>query len=931
MALPRRRLHAGPVMLLDRRTERAALGQLLAAARGGRGAVLVVRGEAGVGKTALLEDALAAAAGMRVARVAGVESEMELPYAALQQLCAPMLEGLERLPDPQREALGVAFGLRAGEGPDRFLVGLAALSLLADAAQKQPLLCVIDDAQWLDRASAQALGVVARRLLAEPVALVVAAREPGGEFQGLPELAVGGLGESDARDLLASVITRPLDEQVRERLLAETGGNPLALLELPRGLTQAGDALGFGVPVAPGLPGRLEDSFRRRLAALPQAARRLLLVAAAEPTGDPVLVWRAAGRLGIGMDAAAPAEASGLLTIGQRVTFRHPLVRSAAYRAAPPEDRRAAHRALAGATDPQADPDRRAWHRAQAAAGPDEDIASELERSANRAQARGGCAAAAAFLERSAALTPGPARRAERALAAAQAKYQAGGFDAALGLLAAAEAGPLDESQHARSDLLRGQIAFASSRGSDAPPLLLKAARRFEPFDPRLARETYLEALSAAVFAGSLASGGSMLEAAEAARAAPAPPQPARALDLLLDGLALVITEGYPAGAPVLQRAVSAFRSADVPADEQLRWLWLACHAARLVWDYDSWDELSARLIKIARGAGALLALNIVLSTRVGVHLFAGEFTKAASMVAEVESVTEATGTSIAPYGALALAALRGREAEACELIEIGTKDARRRGEGGALSFVQWTTAVLYNGLGRYAEALAAAQQASEDSRVQWFANWAGVELIEAATRSGAPDRAASALRRLSETTRAGGTDWALGIEARSRALVSSGENADACYRAAIDRLGRTPLRAELGRAHLLYGEWLRRQRRIREARDQLRRAHKLFAGFGMQAFAERARIELRAAGAHVLKRTAGTPDVLTAQEALIARLASGGASNAQIAGQLFLSPATVAYHLGKVFAKLGIGSRSQLARALPTQPDAAQPPMPHS
>src|SRR5215471_10986733 len=490
-------------MLLDRLTERAALGQLLEAARGGRGAVLVVRGEAGVGKTALLEDAVAAATGMRIARVAGVESEMELAYAALQQLCAPMLESLERLPDPQRDALAVVFGLRAGEGPDRFLVGLAALSLLAEAAQKQPLLCVIDDAQWLDRASAQALGVVARRLLAEPVALVVAAREPGEEFRGLPELAVGGLNETDARDLLGTVIGGPLDEQVRDRFLAETGGNPLALLELPKGLTQAEAAVGFGVPAAPGLPGRLEDSFRRRLRGLPQTTRRLLLVAAADPTGDPVLVWRAAGRLGIGMDAAAPAQASGLLTIGERVIFRHPLVRSAAYRAASPEERRAVHRALAGATNPEADPDRRAWHRAQAAAGPDEDVASELERSANRAQARGGCAAAAAFLERSAALTPGQARRAERALAAAQAKYQAGAFDAALGLLAAAEAGPLDEPQRARSDLLRGQIAFASTRSSDAPALLLKAARRFEPLDARLARETYLEALSAALFVGS--------------------------------------------------------------------------------------------------------------------------------------------------------------------------------------------------------------------------------------------------------------------------------------------------------------------------------------------------------------------------------------------------------------------------------------------
>src|SRR5215469_578572 len=916
-------------MLLDRLTERAALGQLLEAARDGRSAVLVVRGEAGVGKTALLEDALAAAAGMRVARVAGVESEMELAYAALQQLCAPMLEGLERLPDPQRDALGVVFGLRAGEAPDRFLVGLAALSLLAEAAQKQPLVCVIDDAQWLDQASAQALGVVARRLLADPVALVVAAREPGGEFAGLPELAVGGLGESDARELLASVITRPVDEQVRERFLAEAGGNPLALLELPQGLTQAEAAVGFGIPAVPGLPGRLEDSFRRRLRRLPQTTRRLLLVAAAEPTGDPVLVWRAAGLLELGMDAAGPAEAEGLLTIGARVTFRHPLVRSAAYRAASPEERRAVHRALAGAIDPQADPDRRAWHHAQAAAGPDEDVASELERSANRAQARGGYAAAAAFLERSAALTPGPARRAERALAAAQAKYQAGAFDAALGLLAAAEAGPLDEPQRARADLLRGQITFASTQGSDAPALLLKAARRFEPLDPRLARQTYLEALTAALFVGSLATPANLLEVAQAARTAPPPPPPPRPADLLVDGMAVLVTEGYPAGAPALKRALNAYSSGAVFPEEGM---WQACHSAGLLWDYDSWQALADRQIEIARDAGAVTALPPAFTMRAMPHLFAGEFTAATSMVAQVESVSQATGISIARYAALALAVFRGREAEAAELITTVTTDVRSRGEGAWLPFVRWATAVLCNSLGRYEKALAAAQQVSQDSLagLRLEANWALVELIEAAARSGMPERAGEALQRLSQTTRASGTDWARGIDARSRALVSEGKNAEAWFREAIDYLGRIPLRVELGRAHLLYGEWLRRERRIRDARDQLRGAHRLFTGLGLEAFAERARIELRAAGAHALKRAAGRPDVLTAQEALIARLASGGASNPQIAAQLFISPATVAYHLGKVFTKLGISSRSQLASTLPTQPDPAQPAIPH-
>ena len=906
-------------MLLDRLPERAALGQLLDGARTGRSGVLMVRGDPGVGKTALLDWAVGSAAGLRVVRVAGVESEMELAFAALQQLCAPMLDQLAGLPDPQREALGVAFGLETGSAPDRFLVGLAVLSLLSETAERQPLLCVIDDAQWLDRASALVLAFVARRLLAEPVALVFAAREPGEEFRGLPELPVEGLGEGDARELLGSVIRGPLDERVRDRIVAEARGNPLALLELPRGVP--------GLPGLPGLPGRIEESFLGRLEVLPAATQRLMLVAAAEPAGEPALVWRAAERLGIGAGAAAPAADAGLLVIGERVTFRHPLVRSAVYRAASPPDRRAVHQALADATDPQADPDRRAWHRAQAAPGPDEDVAAELERSASRAQARGGPAAAAAFFERSAALTLDPARRTERALAAAQATYQAGAFDTTLRLLATAEAGPLDELQRARADLLRGQIAFSTSRGSDAPPLLLKAAREFEPVDPRLARETYLDALAAAISAGRLALGGGMREVAEAARAAP-PPGPPRGPDLLLDGLALLVTEGYPAGAPVLRRAVSAFRGPDVSAEEGLRWLWLASRAAWMVWDYPSWDVLSDRQVTLARDAGALFALPLAFNMRAGVHVFAGEFAEAASMVAQAESVMEVTGSSLAPYGALALAAFRGQEAQAARLIQTAIDDVRRRGEGRALSLIGWADALLCNSLGRYEEALAAAQRVSEDSPAVQFTGWALVELVEAAVRSGVPERAAGALERLSRIARACGTDWALGAEARSRALVSDGAAAENLYREAIDRFGRTRLRVDLARAHLVYGEWLRRQRRRRDARDQLGRAHEIFDSIGAAAFAGRARIELRAAGGHARQPTIETPDTLTTQEALIARLAGEGTSNSEIAAQLFISPATVAYHLRKVFTKLGVSSRSQLAPALPARPGAA-PPVP--
>src|SRR5580693_9140259 len=911
-------------MLLDRLPERAALSQLLDAARAGRSGVLVMRGEPGIGKTALLEYAVESAGGLRVVRVAGVESEMELPFAAVQQLCAPMLDKLERLPDPQRDALGVAFGLNTGAAPDRFLVGLAVLSLLSEVAEQQPLLCVVDDAHWLDRASAQVLAFVARRLLADPVALVFSTREPAEEFRGLPELLVGGLREGDAQELLGSVVGGPLDERVRDRIVAETRGNPLALLELPRGVPGVP-----GVAGMPGLSGRIEESFRRRLEVLPAATQRLMLVAAAEPAGDPALVWRAAERLGIGAGALVPAADAGLLTIGERVTFRHPLVRSAVYRAAPPADRRAAHRALAGATDPRADPDRCAWHRAQATLGPDEDVAAELERSAGRAQARGGLAAAAAFLERAAALTVDPARRAERALAAAQATYQAGAFDAALGLLGTAEAGPPDPFRRARADLLRGQVAFASSHGSDAPPLLLKAARQFEPLDPQLARETYLDALAAATFAGRLALGGGMREVAEAARMAPPPPGPARGPDLLLDGLALLICEGYPAGAPVLRRAVSAFRGTDVSREEGLRWLWLACRAALIVWDDDSFDVLSDRQVALARDAGALIMLPIAFNMRSTAHLYAGDFTPAAAMVAQAESVTEATGSSIAPYGAVALAAYRGREPQAARLLQTAVDDAERRGEGRALSFIGWADAVLHNSLGRYAEALAAAQRVSEDSPAVQFAEWGLVELVEAAVRSGVPERAAGAVQRLSGIARACGTDWVLGAEARSRALVSDGEDAENLYREAIARFGRTRLRVELARAHLVYGEWLRRQRRRRDARDQLGTAYQIFDSIGAAAFAERARIELRATGGHARPRTVQTPDTLTAQEALIARLAGDGASNPQIAAQLFLSPATVAYHLRKVFTKLGISSRSQLAAVLPARQDAAPPGTP--
>jgi hypothetical protein len=639
-------------MLWGRRQQCESLDGLLAEVRAGRSRVLAIRGEAGIGKTALLGYAAETAPDFRVARADGVESEMELPFAALHQLCGPMLGRLGVLPGPQRDALGVAFGLRAGGAPDRFFVGLAVLGLLSEVAAGQPLLCLVDDGQWLDRASAQVLAFVARRLDAESVALLFGTREGPGEggLAGLPGLVVAGLSEADARAMLASVLPGRLDERVRDRIIAESGGNPLALLELPRGVSAAELAGGFGLPGAGPLPARIEGIFERRLAPLPAATRLLLLLAAAEPTGDPALLWRAAGNLGMSAaEAAASAEADGLLTVGVRVIFRHPLVRSAIYRSASTQDRRQVHRALAEATDPQADPDRRAWHRAQAAPGPNEDIAAELELAAGRARARGGFAAAAAFLDRATALTPDPGRRAERALAAAQAMARAGAFEAALRLLATAEAGPLAELQRVRTDLLSGQIAFATSRGNDAPPLLLKAAKRLELLDPGLARETYLEALSTAVYGGLFATSSGMWQAAEAARAAPPASLPPGAPDLLLDGLALLITQGHTAAAPTLKQALKAFSGEDISREEALRWLWLASATAVRLWDDEAWELFSARQVELAREAGAVGMLPLALNQRAGLHLHDGDLAAAASAMEEAQAITEATGSQLPP------------------------------------------------------------------------------------------------------------------------------------------------------------------------------------------------------------------------------------------------------------------------------------------
>jgi DNA-binding CsgD family transcriptional regulator/tetratricopeptide (TPR) repeat protein len=832
-----------------------------------------------------------------------------------------MLELRERLPTPQRDALEAAFGLSAGPAPDPLMVGLATLTLFAAAAEQQPLVCIVDDAQWLDRASAQILGFVARRLLAERVAIVCAAHTGIGDhvLRGLPELHVRGLNDGDARALLLDNVHGPLDTAVCDQIVQESHGNPLALLELPRTWNAAELAGGFGLPGSEPVAGKIEKSYARRLGQLPSGTQLLVLAAAAEPLGDSVLLHRAAESLGLDMAAANPAVDAGLFKIGERAEFTHPLVRSAAYRTAAADDRQRVHRALAEATDTETDPDRRAWHHAHAAPGPDEHVAAELERSAGRAQARGGVAAAAAFLQRAVELTVDPARRAERALAAAQASQQAGAFAAALGLLDTAEAGPLDEFQRARADLVRAHVAFSSDLGSKAPPLFLKAAMQLEPFDLELARETYLAAWGAASIAGRLAGGGVGPEICRAIESLPATHGSPRPLDRLLDALALLAADGHLAAASALQRAASVLT--DIPVDDVVRWGWIATDASCLVWDIEGMREISARQVQLVRDAGAFAQLPLHLWQLGVATAWTGDFAGAASLVAESDSVAAATGSQIAPYPALRLAALRGKEAECSALIAVAVEQAKARGQGTAAIHAHWATAVLYNGLARYEQAESAARKATtttrEPSPAVLSGIWALPELVEAAARGGHAEIARDALARLAETTQPCGTDFALGVEARCRALVSDGAAADELYRDAIERLSRTRLRPELARAHLLYGEWLRREQRRVDAREQLRTAHEMLVAIGMEAFAERARHELEATGEKVRKRTVETRDDLTPQERQVAGLARDGLSNQEIGARLFLSPRTIEWHLRNVYIKLGIRSRRELAKAL--------------
>ena len=898
--------------LIGREHERSALDARLRAVRK-QGAALLIRGAAGAGKTALLDYAAGRASAFRVIRARGVESETELAYAGLHLFAASLLARSEGPHSPQRGAIEIAAGLRTGPQPDHFHVGLGLLKLLSDIAKAQPLLVIVDDVQWLDRATVQVLAFVARRLSAEPIVFLFAEREPvrTDEFDDVPELLLGGLPHAEVRTLLSLMIPGRLDEPVIERIIAETRGIPLLVHEMLRGISSAELAGGFGVPSIPE-PERFADGFLERTEQLPSDSRKLLLAAAAEPVGDPLLLWRSAALLDIPTAAAQPLESAGLLSLSPRVTFRRPALRSVVYGRASRTDRRDVHRALATATDPDSDPDRRAWHLAQAAVRPDEKLAGELERHAVTADHRGGLAARAAFLESAATLTLEPELRAERALAAAAVKHEAGDPAAAFRLLATAGMGPLNESRRVRLERLRARIA-AVKRGNDGPALLLKAAR-LEEREPALAREAYLEALTAAIFAGRLSRGCSTADVAEAARMGPRAPEPARPIDLLLDGLVVRFTTGYAAAVGPLTRALQAFWRTG--GDAAATGLHLAGHVAADLWNDEAWDALTTRELRLARGAGAVSALPYALSQRAIVDMHGGNLSAAAALIVEANAISTALGRPPLAHGSLLLAAWRGQDERALQTFEKAREEALAQGEGITLAAACYSTSLLYNGLGRYDEAFAAARDAVRRSELG-LSGWTLVELIEAGARSDEPDAAARALERLSELTRRSGTDWALGIEARSRALLSDDRDAEALYRESIERLERSRIKVHLARAQLVYGEWLRRRRRRIDARAALRAASDMFVTMGADAFAHRAHRELLATGETARRRASDTGQGLTPQETQIAVLASERLGNGEIAAQLFVSRRTVEWHLRNVYAKLGITSRRELRQVM--------------
>lgn len=898
---------------VNRETELEAVEGLLAAARGGSSAVLVLRGGPGVGKTMLLEHAIGRASGLRVGRVGGVDSEFDLPYAALHQLLAPFLEEIEALPGPQRDSLASTLGLIEVERSDRFLTALGVLTLLSNAAQDTGLLCAVDDAEWLDEASAQVLSFVARRLVSEGIAMLFtfgAAHPTSVALAPFRELNFEGLSQVASRELLDRKVEGTLDSGVRDRLVIEAEGNPLALIELAQLLTAEQLAGLAPLPKALPLGDRLEQGLMRNVRGLSSDARSILVLVATERSGDPGLLRRAAD--GLGLSQTAIDDAESVLRLGAQITFRHGFVRSAVYALASETTRRDAHLALAEAMDPDADEDRIAWHRAAASVDADETVAADLEASARKARDRGGQVAAAAVLELAAELTPDPSRRAARLLVAADADLAAGALSKADTLLSQLTPKLLDDEQRAEAQRLRGTLALARGDKGSSSTLLIEAARVLAPFDLRKARDTCLDALATAMFAGRLASDRGMREAVECARSMPEPTQ-TTAADVLLDAFATLVDEGSAAAAPVLRRGVGlAGESGD------LRAIGPAFQAAFELWDDEALHTLAQRRVDLARGSGAFVALPNALNQLGAYEVLVGRFDAAEACFEEADEISAATGyagilgkTGVGP---LILAAWRGEDARTRALAEVCSRDGTARGFGTFVGFAQSALGVLELGLGRYHEAMIAVQDAGLD---QILVTRTLPDLVEAAVRCGEEQLATQAAGELAESTTASGTDWALGVLARSQALLVAGREAEGLYREAIGRLQRSRARTQLARARLVYGEWLRRERRRRDAREELRAASQLFESMGALAFADRAQSELAATGERVHRRTPETLELLTPQERRIATLVSEGAPNAEVAAQLFISSRTVEYHLAKIFRKLRISSRSELARSL--------------
>jgi DNA-binding CsgD family transcriptional regulator len=909
--------------LVGRTEECLTLGRALCEAKGGASRVLVVRGEAGVGKTALLERAIEMAPGFAVHRQLGVEPERGLGYAALHQLLVPFLSGLDELALPQRDALASAFGLVNAGSPDKFLVGLATLTLITSAALHRPLLCVIDDAHWLDNDSADVLGFVSRRLYADRVAMLFAVRETGSEgarFTGLPELVVGGLGPDDARLLVRSVIAEAVAPEVLDRLVTETRGNPLALTELPLELTPAQRAGTQLLPDPLPINGALRRRFLRQIRDLPAEAQRLVLLASAERSGDPALIWRAAAKLDIDPEAAGPAEAEGLVVFEPRVAFRHPLVRSAAYHGASPVERRAAHQALADALDSEMDADRRAWHRAGASSSPDEEVAAELARTAERATKRGGYMTAAAFFRRAAELTPGPAEQAERWLAAAEAELSAGEVESALELLELATPQANHPVQLARGRRLEARAQFVRGQSERASATLLAAAEAFAGLDDQAAGDTLLQAFEAALYANR----GAMFEVVRAASKhlarCPEPrdgPSPTVVV-LLLEGFIELLTAGHTTGAPALRRAIATMVASELPEDES-RWLGLGCWAASECLDLESWHLLARRWAAKSRHQGAVLRLARSLDYLGMWEVVTGDFATAESRATERRELLSAVGY-VELVGAtatsLALPAWRGAADVARSLAEKVAGEGEARGEGAWVALANWALAELELGTGNYETAWRHAKRASQGGFL-WISSFILPDLVEAAVRSDHVEDASKALEALRERAAAGGSRFARGILAGSGALLADDAAAEALYNAAIENLGASGAWLHVARVRLLYGEWLRRQLRRADARGQLRQAHQEFERIGALGFAERAKAELGATGETVRKRTYQASLELTTQEAHVARLVGEGLTNGEVAAQMFLSQSTIDYHLRKVFRKLGVATRTQMAQRL--------------